>query len=178
MKTTIKSLVASLALLFVALGMAGCAFHPVRKFEASPHVQTFEKWRLYVNVLADNPTRHQYNVNCLAWTLPGDFTNGDPKAFRKSAYTVTLQSLTLHYLNGARTVEIPLNRLHPEKSNDPTRLAVLIQEGLVDIPPQVRQLEATMTALFTNTASGQAETKVFKFKMTKREGKEIGPLLR
>ena len=166
-------------LLFVALGMAaGCAFYPVRKFAATPVVQTFENWRLYVNVLADNPSQHRYNVNALAWTLPGNSTNGDPKAFRKSAYTATLQSLTLHGVDGASTFEIPLNRLQPSPTNDPARQVHLVQEGLVDIPPQTRQLEATLTAIFTNTASGQPETKVFTFKMTKRKGKEIGPLLR
>jgi hypothetical protein len=175
--TFTPSRIARLAWLIVVLGIAGCAFYPMRKFEASPEVQTFEKWRLYVNIIADNPSLHRYKVNCVAWTLPGDFTNGDPKAFRKSAYDAALQSLTLQYIDGDKTTELPLDRLQTGKDNDPRRLVQLIQDGLIDIPPQVRQLQATVTMRFADTASGNVETKVFKIKMIKREGKEIGPLL-
>jgi hypothetical protein len=132
-----------------------------------------------VNITANldaNTGNHEYNVGCVAWTLPGDSYYGDPASFRSTSYHASFDSLKLTYLDGSNAAEIPLGTFHGAKNDNPASKVQLMYDGPVSIPAGVEELQARVVMTFTNQATGEVETKVFDFKMTKREGKEIVPL--
>lgn len=170
------------ALVVVLAFMSGCSTDRTREFVAAKGPETFENWRIYVHVDADlypkgsyTPANHSYSVNCTAWTVDGDVSRG-PSSFRASAYFARIDSLKLTYSQGDDMAELPLDKLSPGEGNDPSRAVSLKQANLIAIPAEVRELQATVTMTFTDRRTDKAETKVFKIKMVKREGREIVPL--